>query len=92
LDKIKDLYPALKLSYPQISGFYAGSLLKKPIRWSPISMPYLKSISGEGFVIDGFAPNMDCDLHWIIINIERPEYDALLTISQDKIRYLVRLK
>jgi hypothetical protein len=55
-------------------------------------MPYLKSISGEGFVIDGFAPNMDCDLHWIIINIERPEYDALLTISQDKIRYLVRLK
>ena len=89
LDKIKSAYPALQVSFPQISGFYAGTLLKKPLRWSPISMPYLKSINGGGFTVDGFASNRDGTLYWILTNIERPEYDALLTISSSRIRYLV---
>ena len=54
-----------------------------------MSVPYLKSFSSDRFLLDGFAAEMDSTIYWIAVDLERAEYDALNTISLDRIRYLV---
>jgi len=85
-----DYYPTLTGAYPEVSGLFLGSLLKLPLRWSTISVPYLKSFASDRFVIDGFAAETDATLHWIVVDLERAEFDALHTVSPDRIRHLVR--
>ena len=89
LQQIIDYYPTLKSSFAQIAGIYAGSLLRLPVRWSPVYAPYVKKVTGNAVIIDGFAPNMDSTIYWITMPVERPERDALNTINSSRVRYLV---
>jgi hypothetical protein len=89
VEQIRNYFPTLKTTYPAISAYYSGSLLKKPIRWSPMAAVYLKSLSDVKFSLDGIAASEDSKLSYIITSMERSEYDALNTISQTRIRYLV---
>lgn len=89
LQQIMKIYPTLQTTFTQIQGIYAGSLLKLPIRWSPMNVPYLSSINGASITFDGFAANMDCTMYWIAMPVERPAYDAKTTVDSTHIRYLV---
>ena len=89
LQQIISYYPTLQTSFSPIKRIYAGSLLKPPVRWSPISLPYIKAIKGTAVTVDGFAANFDCTLYWIAVSVERPAYDAQTTVSSSHIRYLV---
>lgn len=91
LQQIINSYPALQTSFSAIKGIFPGSLVKLPIRWSPINLPYLKEVNGTSITIDGFASNMDCTLYWIAVSIERPAYDQGNTVNSSHIRYLVDL-
>lgn len=89
LQQVVDYFGTLKASFGQIEGIYAGSLLSLPIRWSPVYAPYVKKVAGNSITIDGFASNMDATIYWIAMPVERPERNALNTISSSRIRYLV---
>lgn len=89
LQQVMAYYPTLQSTFSEITGIFPGSLLKLPIRWSPINLPYLKAVSGSSVTVDGFAANMDCTLYWIAVPVVRSNYDQGATISSDHIRYLV---
>jgi hypothetical protein len=89
LQQIVNYYPTVKASFSQVKGIFAGSLLKLPIRWSPIYAPYIKKVSGSSITIDGFSPNMDATLYWIATAVERPARDMQNTVSSSRVRYLV---
>lgn len=82
-------YPTLTGTYSEVAGLFVGSLLKLPLRWSSISVPYLKSFAADRFVLDGFAAETDATIYWIAVDLERAEFDAQLAVSPDRIRYLV---
>ena len=89
LQQIISYFPTLQSSFAQIKGIFAGSLLKLPIRWSPMHAPYIAAINSTEVAIAGVASNADCTLYWIAVSLERPAYDAQLSVGTGRIRYLV---
>lgn len=75
-------------SFSEVKGFYPGSLLPVPMKWSPVNSPYVRAVNAEGFTIDGFSSNRDGTLNWIVVDLERAEYNSGQTMSTTRVRYL----
>ena len=90
--QIEESILTIKGAFPAVRDFYSGSFFHAPARWSPITDLYLTYLDDQkAKFLGAAAAQAGTKLYYIVVPIERAEFDAVRTIDPKHIRYLVRI-